>query len=673
MISLDLAAIFLPLLGALIAGLGGHRFGDRSAQIVTCLMAFLAAVSSGFVFHEVALEGAARTHHFFTWIETGTLKADWALRLDTLSAVMILVVNIISAMVHFYAIGYMKGDSGVPRFMSFLSLFTFFMLMLVSADNLLQMFFGWEGVGLASYLLIGFWYERPKACAAAIKAFLVNRVGDFGFLLGIFACFQLCGSVVFDEMFKIIPQLTEETYTIAGTAYPALTIAALLLFVGAMGKSAQIGLHVWLPDAMEGPTPVSALIHAATMVTAGVFLVARLSPLFEYAPAAQAFVAMIGAITAVFAASIALTQFDIKKVIAYSTMSQLGYMFFAAGVSAYGASIFHLATHAFFKALLFLAAGNVIHALAGEQDMRRMGGLWKKLPMTYGLMWIGGLALAGIGIPEVFGFSGFYSKEMILEAAFARGTWWGYTSYLLGLLAAFMTAFYMWRLLILTFHGDPAQGAEAQAAHAQAHAVRWIMWGPLVPLALGATFAGFAGQDLFSSSDFWKSSLFVLPAHQAALGSHVPEIIKIFPLVMALSGVALSCWFYLKRPDMHEKLVCKLGPMHRAVSNKFYFDELYDVLFVRPAQRIGNALHLKVGFFDELYDFLFVRIIQRVGAALWRRGDEAFIDRFGPDGVAAVAQKIGSGARRMQTGFLPHYALVMMASLAVLVGWALVR
>lgn len=664
---LDLSAVFLPLFGAIVAGFGGHRLGDKGARIVTCGAMALAALASCFVFHDVVFAGAARTHTLMTWIESGSLKADWAIRLDSLSAIMLLVVNFVSAAVHFYSVGYMEGDKGVPRFMSFLSLFTFFMLMLVTADNLLQLFFGWEGVGLASYLLIGFWFDRPRACAAAMKAFLVNRVGDFGFLLGIFAVFQLCGTLDFNAIFAAIPQAVDKTFVFGGVAFSAVTVAALLLLLGAMGKSAQIGLHVWLPDAMEGPTPVSALIHAATMVTAGVFLLARLSPLFEYAPAAQAVITMVGAVTAIFAASIALTQFDIKRVIAYSTMSQLGYMFFAAGVSAYGASIFHLMTHAFFKALLFLAAGCVIHALSGEQDMRKMGGLWRKMPITYALMWIGGLALAGIGLPGLFGFAGFYSKDMILEAAFARGMWYGYTAYALGLMGAFMTAFYMLRLLVLTFHGE----AEKDAPHFHGESKK--MLAPVMFLALGAVFAGYAGHEVFGSAaggDFWRGAIFVLPEHET---THGPAIIGVLPLVMALFGGLFAGWLYLRRPDVREKIVKKIAPVHRAAANKFYFDELYERLFVRSARKVGGLLHVKVGFFDDLYDFLFVRIVQRIGAALWRKGDEALIDRFGPDGAALLAEKIGMKARELQTGYLPHYALVMVAGLVVLVGWALVK
>src|ERR1700722_8470672 len=417
MLPLDLAAVFLPLLGAFVAGLFGRAIGDRASQIVTCACMLLAAAASIAIFNNVALGHHVLDRTLFTWISSGSFSVDWALHTDTLTAVMLLVVNGVSSMVHVYSVGYMSHDKSIPRFMSYLSLFTFFMLMLVTSANLLQMFFGWEGVGLASYLLINFWYEKESANNAAIKAFLVNRVGDFGFALGIFGCYMLFDSVTFQALFNKAPQLIDAQFIFLGHTVPALTTVCLLLFVGAMGKSAQLGLHTWLPDAMEGPTPVSALIHAATMVTAGVFMVARLSPMFEYSQTALMVVTIVGALTCFVAGSIGLTQFDIKRVIAYSTMSQLGYMFFAAGVSAYSAAIFHLMTHAFFKALLFLGAGSVIHAMSGEQDMRKMGGIWRKIPVTYALMWIGSLALAGIGVEDVFGFAGFYSKDLILEAA----------------------------------------------------------------------------------------------------------------------------------------------------------------------------------------------------------------------------------------------------------------
>ena len=644
---MDIAAVFLPLGGAVVAGLGGHRLGDRGAQIATALAVFVAAVFSAIIFQDVAFHGVPRTHLLATWIEAGAFKANWSLRIDTLTAIMLLVVNGVSAMVHIYSIGYMSHDKGVPRFMSYLSLFTFFMLMLVTADNLLQMFFGWEGVGLASYLLIGFWYEKPSASRASMKAFLVNRVGDFGFLLGMFGCYKLFGSLDFDVMFKLAPDFSDIDCGCRASPHPMLTISMLLLFMGAMGKSAQIGLHTWLPDAMEGPTPVSALIHAATMVTAGVFMVARLSPMLEFAPDAQAFIAIIGAVTAIVAATIGLTQFDIKRVIAYSTMSQLGYMFFAAGVSAYNASIFHLMTHAFFKALLFLAAGSVIHAMAGEQDMRKMGGLWRKIPITYGLMWIGSLALAGIGIEGVFGFAGFYSKDMILEAAYARGTWFGTTAYGLGLLAAFMTAFYSWRLLILTFHGAPRSKPHVIE---HAHESPWIMLAPLMPLALGAVIAGIVAHGWFASAadgDFWQKSLYVHPDHIPAAGYHVPLLARIAPLVMALMGIGLSFWLYMRVPALLEVIVKKAGIVYRIVFNKYYF--------------------------DEAYDFLFVRMLPRFGSLLWRKVDEDGIDRFGPDGVAALVARAGARIRRVQTGYVYHYAFAMGVGLVLLIGWALLR
>jgi NADH-quinone oxidoreductase subunit L len=442
--------IFLPLVAAFIAGMFGRFIGDRGAQYVTCGGLIVSALIAPFMLYDVAVLGHARDVVLTTWIASGDLELSWALRFDSLSAVMVFVVTVISALIHVYSVGYMDHDPHKPRFMAYLSLFTFSMLMLVTADNLIQMFFGWEGVGLCSYLLIGFWYHKPSANDAAIKAFIVNRIGDFGFALGIFGTFLLFQSVSFTDVFAAVPGKANATLHFLNWDFHALTVLCLLLFIGAMGKSAQLGLHTWLPDAMEGPTPVSALIHAATMVTAGVFLVCRLSPMFEYAPAALNVVCIVGAATAFFAATVGLVQNDIKRVIAYSTCSQLGYMFFAAGVSAYGAAMFHLYTHAFFKALLFLGAGSVIHAMSGEQDMRKMGGIWKKVPYTYAVMWIGSLALAGVPF-----FAGFYSKDMILEAAFAAHSGVGLFAYAMGTLAAFMTAFYSWRLLLMTFHGSP--------------------------------------------------------------------------------------------------------------------------------------------------------------------------------------------------------------------------
>jgi NADH-quinone oxidoreductase subunit L len=491
---MEVAVVLLPLLGAIIAGLFGRLIGDRASQVVTCSLMVLAGLLSISVFVDVALGGNVRVIELFTWVDSGEFEVSWAVRADTLSAVMMLVVSNISALIHIYSIGYMSHDKSIPRFFAYLSLFTFFMLSLVTADNFLQMFFGWEGVGLCSYLLIGFWYERPSACAAAIKAFLVNRVGDIGFALGIMGCFVLFGSVGFDQVFASVPEYADYTFNFLGIEGHALTVFAILLFIGAMGKSAQLGLHTWLPDAMEGPTPVSALIHAATMVTAGVFMVCRLSPIFEYAPIALQMVTYVGAATAFFAATIGLTQFDIKRVIAYSTCSQLGYMFFAAGVSAYGAAIFHLMTHAFFKALLFLGSGSVIHAMSDEQDMRKMGGIWRLIPITYAVMWIGSLALAGIGIPGVFGFAGFYSKDIVLEAAYGAHSAAGSFAFWLGIAAAFMTAFYSWRLLFMTFHGAPRADKRVMD---HVHESPWIMLVPLLLLSVGAIFAGAFAYDWF--------------------------------------------------------------------------------------------------------------------------------------------------------------------------------
>lgn len=644
MIECAYLAVFLPLLGFVLAGLGGRFLGDRGTQIVTTLSVLGALVSSVFIFNAVAIEHHTIIHTLLPWINVGDFKADWGLRIDTLTAVMLIVVNGVSAMVHIYSIGYMSHDRSIPRFMAYLSLFTFFMLMLVTSDNLLQMFFGWEGVGLASYLLINFWMEKPSANRAALKAFLVNRVGDFGFALGIFACFLIFGSVQFDAIFAKASAVASVDFVFLGYAVPALTTACLLLFVGAMGKSAQLGLHTWLPDAMEGPTPVSALIHAATMVTAGVFMIVRLSPLFEYSETALMVIAIVGALTAIVAASIGLTQFDIKRVIAYSTMSQLGYMFFAIGVSAYSAAIFHLMTHAFFKALLFLGAGSVIHAMSGEQDMRKMGGLWKKIPVTYGLMWVGSLALAGIGIDGVFGFSGFYSKDLILEADIASHTWYGQFAYDLGIAAAFMTAFYSWRLLILTFHGASRADQHTQD---HVHESPMIMLVPLVPLAVGAVFAGGYAWDWFAGDDrhhFWNGAIMVLQGHDSIdAAHHVSGLVKHLPLLAGLSGIVLATVFYRLRPAWPGQIVRWLGGLYRIVFNKYYFDEIYDALFVRPARWVGNFL--------------------------WHTGDEKIIDGYGPDGLAALSLRIAKRVSALETGYIYHYAFAMVIGVALFITW----
>jgi NADH-quinone oxidoreductase subunit L len=642
---MEAAAVFLPLLGAAIAGFLGRSVGDKGAQYVTCTLLVLATLISWYLFIVVALGGDARTVVLFEWISSGDLTVSWALKVDTLTAVMLIVVNTISAVVHIYSIGYMHHDKSVARFFAYLSLFTFFMLMLVTSDNLVQLFFGWEGVGLCSYLLIGFWYDKPSANAAAIKAFIVNRVGDVGFALGIFAVFVLFGTVNLDEIFRAAPSMAGASLVFLDVEFHALTVICLLLFFGAMGKSAQLGLHTWLPDAMEGPTPVSALIHAATMVTAGIFMVVRMSPLFEQSETALMVVTVVGATTAFVTATIGLTQFDIKRVIAYSTCSQLGYMFFAIGVSAYPAAIFHLMTHAFFKALLFLGSGSVIHAMSDEQDMRKMGGLWKLIPVTYGLMWIGSLALVGIGIPGTsIGFAGFFSKDAIIESAFAANSAVGTYAFWMGIAAAFMTAFYSWRLLFMTFHGEP-RCDEKTLAHV--HESPKIMILPLFLLAAGAIFSGALGYQLFvgdGMAAFWGDSIRMLPEHTALIDAHgVPVWVKVLPILVGVGGIALAYWMYMMRPDIPSLVAAKLRPVYLLSYNKWYFDELYDRIFVRPAFVLGR------GF--------------------WKAGDEALIDGVGPDGIAAMTLRLASRASALQSGYLYHYAFAMLIGVVVLITW----
>ena len=638
--------VLLPLIGSIIAGSlsffmpedkAAKEKLERMAYLISCGAMVLSAVFAIFVFYDVVVEKNVRIVHWFTWIDSGAFEVSWALKLDTLTAVMLMVVCNISAIIHVYSIGYMHHDASRPRFFSYLSLFTFFMLMLVTSDNLIQMFFGWEGVGLASYLLIGFWHDRPSANAAAIKAFLVNRVGDFGFALGIFATFMLFESIQFDTIFAAAPGKASATLNIFGTEFHALTIICLLLFIGAMGKSAQLGLHTWLPDAMEGPTPVSALIHAATMVTAGVFLVARMSPLFEFSDVALATVTIVGASTAFFAATIGCVQNDIKRVIAYSTCSQLGYMFFACGVSAYSAGVFHLMTHAFFKALLFLAAGSVIHAMSDEQDMRKMGGIWKMVPVTYTVMWIGSLALVG-----VWPFAGFYSKDIVLESAFAADTLVGNYAFWLGIMAAFMTAFYSWRLLFMTFHGAP-RADETVMAHV--HESPKIMLIPLMLLAVGACFAGYIGHEHFvghNASDFWQSAIYIAPNHTAlADAHHVPLWVKLSPLAVGAGGIALATVLYVMAPDWPARIAARFQGLYQFLLNKWYFDELYDALFVRPAFRLGQGL--------------------------WKTGDGTVIDGIGPDGIATTTRNIARRAGALQSGYLYHYAFAMLIGVVVLI------
>jgi NADH-quinone oxidoreductase subunit L len=637
----SIVAVFLPLVAAFIAGFFGRLIGDRAAQLVTAGAMCVAGLCGIASFYDVVVLGHVRTVELFTWFSVGELQVDWALRLDTLSAVMLMMVSVVSAAIHIYSIGYMSHDKSIPRFMSYLSFFTFFMLALVTADNFVQMFFGWEGVGLCSYLLIGFWYDRDTADAAAIKAFVVNRIGDFGFLLGIFAVFFIFGSLQFDAVFAGAPDIAGNTITFLSWQLDALTVTCILLFVGAMGKSAQIGLHTWLPDAMEGPTPVSALIHAATMVTAGVFMVARFSPLFEYAPNALAFVAVIGGTTAIFAASVGMVQNDIKRVIAYSTCSQLGYMFFAAGVSAYSAAMLHLFTHAFFKALLFLGAGSVIHAMSGEQDMRKMGGIWRQVPVTYAVMWVGSLALAGIPW-----FSGYFSKDTILEAAWAAETGVGHYAYWMGIFAAFLTAFYSWRLLIMTFHGAPR--ASDEVMH-HVHESPMVMLAPLIFLSLGAVFAGGIAESFFVGEDraaFWGNSILVLSEHDPLENiHHIPAIIGMLPLIAGVLGIAVAYYCYMFRPDLPAVIAARVRPLYLFLLDKWYFDELYDRLFVRTA------------FWG--------------GRFLWKQGDGATIDGLGPDGISAQTIAMAVRAGRLQTGYLYHYAFAILIGAVIMVSWYL--
>ncbi len=635
---IEIIAVFSPLLGALIAGLFGKQLGDKNANLVTCALMVIAAVCSITLFQEVAIGHAARTIELFTWIASGKLNVSWALRFDQLAAVMVVVVNVVSCMVHIYSVGYMSHDKARARFTAYLSAFTFAMLMLVTSSNLVQLFFGWEGVGLMSYLLIGFWNEKESANNAAIKAFVMNRIGDFGLALGLMAIFFVFGSLNFDDIFSKIADMKDVAVNFLGNhEFNAINLICALLFVGAMGKSAQLGLHTWLPDAMEGPTPVSALIHAATMVTAGVFMVARMSPLFEYAMPVREFITVMGALTAFVAATIALTQFDIKRVIAYSTMSQLGYMFFALGVSAYGAAIFHLFTHAFFKALLFLGAGSVIHAMGGEQDMRKMGGIYKLIPQTYALMWIGNLALAGIPF-----FAGYYSKDMLLEASFAAGSTVGLFAYWLGIAAAFMTAFYSWRLLFLTFHGKPRADRHTMA---HVHESPLVMMGPLYVLAAGAVFAGWGFHDFFIGEhrmDFWGSSSSVLTGNDTIeKAEHGPEWVKYLPTLIGLAGISLAYFFYMKATKLPGKIAAAFKPLYNLSFNKWYFDELYNLIGVIPA------------FF--------------IGKKLWKIGDGKIIDGLGPDGVAAMIARSSRGTSKVQTGYVYHYAFAMLVGVVLFI------
>lgn len=655
--------VFLPLIAAISVGLTSRHMKPSVAHIITCGAMLISAALSIQIFmqfvgipfcdehaaHEsmhaclgswndlFGVQGLVYKINILPWIVSGDFAANWTLRVDALTAVMLIVVTGVSTVVHFYSIGYMSHDPHQPRFMAYLSLFTFFMLMLVTSDNLVQLFLGWEGVGLCSYLLIGFWYKKPEACAAAMKAFLVNRVGDIGFALGIFAIFVLFNSVSFDVIFAQIDTLKDAKFQFLWYEFHALTLIGILLFIGAMGKSAQFGLHTWLPDAMEGPTPVSALIHAATMVTAGVFLVCRMSPIYEAAPTALAMVTIVGGFTAIFAASIGLVQNDIKRVIAYSTCSQLGYMFFAAGVGAYSAAMFHLMTHAFFKALLFLGAGSVIHGMSGEQDMRNMGGIWRKMPITYGLMWLGSLALAGVPF-----FAGYYSKDMILESAFVSETTGGQLAFWFGIAAAFLTAFYSGRLIFMTFHGEPRASKEVMK---HAHESPASMLAPLTYLALGSLFAGALGAISFGmiSGDtrFWQATI---ASHETIhLAHHVPTWVKILPIAMGAGGLLLSWNLYMRRKDVPAKLAAKYPKLYQFLLNKWYIDELYDAVFVKPALSLGRYF--------------------------WRVWDTKIIDGMGPNGAAFVSALFAKRVSALQTGYVYHYAFVMLLGVLGFISW----
>jgi NADH-quinone oxidoreductase subunit L len=631
------AIVFLPLAGALIAGFFGRVLGNRASGVLTSLLVLTGAVLSWVAFYRVGIQGQDAHVALLPWIGVGDLQTSWALRIDTLTAVMLVVVNTVSALVHIYSIGYMSDDDRQPLFFAELSLFTFAMLALVTADNFIQLFFGWEGVGLASYLLIGFWYHRPSANSAAIKAFVVNRVGDFGFALGIFAIFYVFREVNFDTVFAAAREKQALTIPIFGYHADALTAICLLLFMGAMGKSAQFLLHTWLPDAMEGPTPVSALIHAATMVTAGVFMVARLSPLFELAPTALWVVTIVGATTAFFAGTVGVAQNDIKRVIAYSTCSQLGYMFAALGLRAYSAGIFHLFTHAFFKALLFLGAGSVIHALHGEQDLRQMGGLRKAIPFTYAMMVIGTLSLTGFPYT-----AGYFSKDAIIEVAHAsHAPGAGYAFWSL-IIVAFLTSFYSWRLIFMAFFNKPRN----EHAFEHAHESPPVMTGPLLMLAIGALVAGYFFapyfiEDLYTK--FWRNALFTLPDNSILSDSHNVEslLIKWLPSLMMLGGFVLAYIAYIAQPALPAWTVKNFKPVHAFLYNKWYFDEIYDFIFVRPLRWLARVL--------------------------WIYGDGAIIDGLGPDGIAARATAISKRAVKFQTGYVFQYAFVMLIGVAALV------
>ncbi|MDB3903349.1 NADH-quinone oxidoreductase subunit L [Candidatus Pelagibacter sp.] len=630
---MEFALLFLPLLASIISGFFGKFIGDRNSEIITSIFVSISALLSLILFYQVIVNGYTNNVVIATWINSGTLDVNWSIKVDALSSVMLVVVTLVSSLVHIYSIGYMSHDPHKPRFMAYLSLFTFAMLTLVTSDNFLQLFFGWEGVGLCSYFLIGFWYKKDSANAAAIKAFVVNRVGDFGFALGIFLIFYLFGTVNYSEVFQQIPQIVDKELLFLGIQIKAIDLICILLFIGAMGKSAQILLHTWLPDAMEGPTPVSALIHAATMVTAGVFLIVRCSPIFEYSPLTLNIITVVGMTTAFFAATVALVQTDIKKIIAYSTCSQLGYMFFAAGVGAYNVAVFHLFTHAFFKALLFLGSGSVIHSFKDEQDINQMGAVYKKLPYTWILMIIGTLALTGFPF-----LSGFYSKDAIIEFAYLRGNTVGYYAAGVGILTALLTSIYSWRLIFKTFHGSYNN---KKLKIEEMHESPLVMLIPLIVLAVGAIFAGFLFKDLFighgGENNFWGESIkFLIPLST----DHPPLWIILITPILVLLSIPIAYYLFVKNKELPNQIVQSNKPLYNFLVNKWYFDELYDIIFIQSSKKIGL-------FF-------------------WKTIDIKIIDRFGPDGLSLLIKNLSLRASKFQSGFIYQYAFMILIGLSAL-------
>ena len=637
---MEISIIALPLIASIISGFFGKFIGDRNSEIVTSFLVTISAILSAVVLYEVIINQYQDNIVIAKWISSGSLDVNWSMKIDPLSAVMLVVVTSVSSLVHIYSIGYMSHDPHKPRFMAYLSLFTFAMLMLVTSDNFIQLFFGWEGVGLCSYFLIGFWFKKDTANSAAIKAFLVNRVGDFGFALGIFLIFYLFGTVNYSEVFELIPTIADKNLLFLGININAIDLICLLLFVGAMGKSAQILLHTWLPDAMEGPTPVSALIHAATMVTAGVFLVVRCSPIYEYSELALNVITIVGMSTAFFAATVALVQTDIKKIIAYSTCSQLGYMFFAAGVGAYNVAMFHLFTHAFFKALLFLGSGSVIHAFKDEQNINKMGGVWKKLPYTYTLMIIGTLALTGFPF-----LSGFYSKDAIIEFAYLRGNTTGYYAAGIGIITAFLTSIYSWRLIFKTFHGDYNN---KDIKIEETHESPLVMLIPLIFLSIGSIFAGYTFKELFLGyggiNNFWQESIFFL---EPLSTDHPPFWFLVLTPILVILSIPVAYYLFVKNKNLSNQIANVNKPLYQFLINKWYFDELYDVLFVIPSKKIG----------------LF----------LWKFFDIKIIDGFGPDGISSFIKKCSLKANKFQSGFIYQYAFVMLLGFSALLTFLIVK